>query len=72
MDYKIELLATDPLCPNIVNCFLAGRVAARPGKVQLIVQDVDDPELLAVYADRVGPGERLVEIDAHNWPGVNA
>jgi hypothetical protein len=44
---------------------MLGTVPTRPGKVQGVGRVVVEPELLAAYAGRVGPGEVLFEMDDH-------
>lgn len=54
-------------CPDDETCFIAGTVPARPGKVQVVAQTVTDPQLIAAYRHKIGPGEVLVELDEGDW-----
>lgn len=60
--YEIEVLRA-AACPDDETCFIAGRVAPRPGKVQTVAKIVTDPALLAAYSHKIGEGEILVEYD---------
>jgi hypothetical protein len=61
--YKIQVIAEDPHCPTDGTCFYAGRIPARPGKVQIVAKLIGDPRALAAYAHKVGEGEITIELD---------
>jgi hypothetical protein len=59
--YPVRIIRAD-MCPDIDNCEHVGTTPVRPGRVQLIAKTVTDPQLIAAYADKIGPGEILVEM----------
>ena len=67
--YKIRVLR-GTTCPDDETCPMLGTVPARPHKVQGVARIVTEPELLAAYAERVGPGEILFEMDDQMILGV--
>jgi hypothetical protein len=68
--YEIRVIAQTDNCPTDGTCFVLGEVTSRPGKVQAVAQIVDDPRLCAAYADKIGPGEILVEFDKGDIVGA--
>lgn len=69
-EYRIEVIAEDELCPADGTCFIAGRVPARPGMVQVVFKATADPELIAAYRHKIGPGELLGELTEDEARGV--
>jgi hypothetical protein len=61
-DYPIRVLSQADRADD-ETCLLLGEIDNRPGKVQAVARRVTDPELIAAYAHRAGPGEVLVKFD---------
>lgn len=68
-DYEVHVLR-QAACPDDETCFIAGTVAARPGKVQIVGKLVTDPSLRAAYAYKIGPDEDVFEIELTEWEGT--
>lgn len=60
MAVQITVLSQEP-CADGIRCPLVAEVAGEED-LFVISKDVTDPELLAAFADRIGPGERLTRI----------
>lgn len=57
-------------CPVGDVCSGVHTVAERPGRTYLISKTVeDDPEVLAAFADKIGPGETLTWTEAELFKG---
>lgn len=51
------------MCDKRRVCEGVHTVAGRPGEYYVIVTEVTDPSILAAFAPRVGPGERLGRVE---------
>jgi hypothetical protein len=68
MAVQITVLSQDP-CADGIKCPMVAEVAGEED-LFVITKDVQDPDLLAAFADRIGPGEHLGRISRSVILGV--